>query len=332
MFLVIHHPASTIALLTSLASICLAAAPPKPIAPDVRSSNIPITTTTFADIDPRFEVHPIFWGPKIQSMACLMNAVNALTNMALQDIRAPMGKTTYELADHPNSAITLLPENWQQRGQIERRFAVWGLFLAVYAMSTTGNYHCNTFHLLWDDKEVGTLGFSKGIITQSPSNTSDPPSQGLLTLDNTTTPSLLIPNTTASTSNTPILRISILFLPAVLPLQNFFMTVLSALAELAAFRNKDTGLEHFTPDAAPVPASVAFYAWRTTRKVRVPLITARHIIETLGHLPALMLERRKFSEADIMMKIDGMNAGLGRLRNVVERGEERWGWGNGTVA
>jgi len=61
-------------------------------------------------------------------------------------------------------------------------------------------------------------------------------------------------------------------------------------------------------------------------------MTARHIIETLGHLPALMLERRKFSEADILMKVDGMNAGLGRLRNVDERGEERWGWGNGTVA
>jgi len=326
MFLVIHHPASTIALLTSLASICLAAAPPKPIAPDVRSSNIPITTTTFADIDPRFEVQPIFWGPKIQSMACLMNAVNALTNMALQDILAPMGETTYELADHPNSAITLFPENWQQRGQIERRFAVWGLFLAVYAMTTTGNYHCNTFHLLWDDKEVGTLCFSRGIITSS---ANDPQRQGLLSLDNTSTPLLL---STASTSNSPVLSISILFLPTVFPLQNFFMAVLSALTELAFFKNKDVGIEHSTPDVAPVPASVAFYAWRTNPKAQVPLITPRHIIETLGHVPALMLARRKFSEADIMMRLDRVDAGLGRLRNVDESGGSVQGTRNVTVA
>jgi len=267
-----------------------------------------------------------------------MNAVNALTNMAIQDIRAPMGETTYVHAEHPNNAITLLPNKWQQRGQIERRFAVWGLFLAVYAMTTTGNYHCNTFHLLWEGKEVGTLGFSKGILAQSPSsapNASDPQSQGLLSLDNTTTiatPSLPIQNSTASTSNTPTLRISILFLLTVLPHQNFFMAVLSALTELAAFKNKDIGIEHFTPDAAPVPASVAFYAWRTTPKVRISLITARHIIETLGHLPGLMLERRKFSEADILMKIDGMDAGLGRLRNVDESGGSVQGTRNVTVA
>lgn len=332
MFPIIHHPALTIALLTSLTSICRAAAPPIPIAPNVDSFNMSVVGTTFSDIDARFEVHPIFWGPKLKSIACLINAVNAMTHMALQDIRTPLGEITWEHADHPNNAITLLPANWQKHGQIERRFAVWGLFLAVYTMTFTGNYLCNTFHLLWDGEQVGTLGFSKGIITQSVLPVFNASDQGLLSFDDTTRPPLQTQNNTASPSNSPVLSISLIFLPPVISIQNFFMAVLSALTELAIYRNKDVGIEHFTPDVAPVRASVAFYAWRLNPRVRVPPITARHIIETLGHMPALMLARSKFSEADIVMRLDKIDAGLGRLRRVDERGGVGRGSGNVTVA
>lgn len=242
-----------------------------------------------------------------------MNAVNAMTNMAIQDIRAPMGETTYQHADHPNSFITLLPQNWQQRGQIERLFAVWGLFLAAYTMTTTGNYHCNTFHLVWDGKEVGTLGFSRGVIMQSPSSAPNASDQGLLSLNHTTTPLLL---STSSTSDFPHLGVSIKFLPAVTPIQNFFMIVLGALTELANFQNKNTGIEYFAPDPAPIPAFVAFFAWETNR---VSLMTARHIIETLAHVPTLMLARGKFSEANVVLKLDGVEAGFGRFRNIDAR-------------
>ncbi len=110
------------------------------------------------------------------------------------------------------------------------------------------------------------------------------------------------------------------------------MAILSALIEFVVFENKDIGIEHFNPDVAFVLASLAFYAWEVQPKAWAPLITPRHIIETLGHVPGLMRARSKFSEADIMMRLDRVEAGLGRLRNTDDRNGGAWGSGNVTVA
>jgi len=268
-----------------------------------------------------------------------MNAINAMTNMATQDMHETMGMTTFELDDYPNNAIALLPRNWQRVGLIERRFAVWGLSLAVYTMTGRGDYHCSTFHLLWEGIEVGTLGFSKGIIARpqlsASNNASDLQSQGLLSLDNTTaigTPLLHIQNSTADISNRPILSSNVFPLPTVLPLEDFFMTVIGALTRLAAHKDKDAGVVDFAPDVAPIPASVSFSAWSSKSISRPPFITARHIIETLGHLPAVMLARKRFSEVDIIMKLDGVDAGLGQLRKLDGTGGSAQRTSNVTIA
>lgn len=55
-------------------------------------------------------------------------------------------------------------------------------------------------------------------------------------------------------------------------------------------------------------------------------------METLAHLPALMLARGKFGAADILMKLDRVEAGVGQLRNLDGRGGFVQGRRNVTVA
>lgn len=50
-------------------------------------------------------------------------------------------------------------------------------------------------------------------------------------------------------------------------------------------------------------------------------MTYRHVIETLAQLPRIMYEDRKFSEADIEIRLDGVEVGLGFLRRTPIRKE-----------
>ncbi|KAG7002422.1 hypothetical protein G7Y79_00027g061140 [Physcia stellaris] len=250
-------------------------------------------------------------------------AVDITATLALQNFHEDMTEALFEIEGEPGVVITVLPKNWHLHGEMERRFAVWGLYLAVFDMTKRSKYFCSTFHLLWDDEEVGTLGFSKGVVRQSGSPTSieSPQNQGLLSLNSSIplkTTSLRSLNDTVSPAFTlmakPVLSINVDLKNIILPINNVFIGIVGALTDLASFTNKDARVNSYSYNQAPVPAFVAFTTLGFRPVVGPLFMTYRHVIETLAQLPHIMFDDRKFSEADIELKLDGVEVALGRLR------------------
>ena len=275
--------------------------------------------------DERFQVTPVYWGPRLRSTECLFSANDAMANLALNDFYGDLVETIFEFKDQPGVAIAVLPVNWHQGGEMERRFAVWGLYLAVFDMTKRSQYNCNTFHLFWDEKEVGTLGFARGVIRQS-TLTADhnAKSQGLLSLSNTTatTTALSLPfshgvNTTATDLvDEVVFAIDIQLRGKMMPINDVFIVVLGALSDLAAFNIKDGRVTSYSYRQAPVEAYVSFASPGYRPLSPPPFMTYRHVIEAVAHLPVVMYDRRVFSEADIILKLNNVDVGMGLLRKL----------------
>ena len=316
------QPAFTIIFLISLASICHATVLPQTNGLSLGSLNWPNSNATLGIPDSRFRLSATYWGPKLRSIDILLLAVNAMTNMALRDFNEAMGESGFEMAQHPNAAITVLPNHWQWGGEMDRRFSVWGLFLAVYDISKGENFRCATFQLHWDGREVGTITFSRGVIGRlqlPPSRANDLESKGLISVGNTTTITpfaLNSQNGTLGVKTDPIMSIYVEFVNSVIPIRNVFITVLGALSELAAVTHKDSRVLAFIYDEAPCPTLISFTTWTKPSKSRPPYLTHRHVIETLGYIPSFLYEKGKFSEVDITIKLDNINSGLGLLRKM----------------
>lgn len=326
--------ARAIAVSASHIAICFAAPPPQTITPSEGSFNFPEANTILNGLDPRFMIRPIYWGPKLDSIVSLQNAVNAMANMALRNTEEGMRDTTFKLDGSPNNAITVFPNRWQVGGQITRKFVIWGLLRAVYDMTSKNKYQCNTCHLLWQGVEVGTLGFSRGVIAASQTSAGDYQSRGLLSLDNDTAlgpSSLQTQSSPVNVNHTPVLSVDVEPRPLVLQINDVFMTILGAMGNLAAYPNKDESIYHFHSDWPGTPAFVSFSTRELKPRSKPPFMTCRYIVESLAVLPSIMLNRRKFSEVDIVLKLDGVEAGVGLLRRLHRPGLDQ-GTPNVTVA
>lgn len=307
-------------LAISLASIYSAAILSPVSAPSLEPSNTRNSSTTLSVPDERFQVEASYWGPKLQSMRCIFNTINAITNMALGEFYGDMGETTFELDEEPGVAITIMPHNWQQFGRMERRFAVWGIYLAAFDMTKKSGYGCSTFHLLWDEKEVGTIAFSRGVIRPlgqlaTSSASSKTQSQGLLSLSNTTA-ATIYRNSTRDLNAGSILSINVDLQNTIVPIGDIFLVVVGALSDLASVPNKDGRVKTYTYTQAPVPAWLSFTTLGFNPRRRPPYMTYRHIIETLAQLPHIMYADRKFAEADVVVALNGVDVGMGILRKV----------------
>ena len=316
------HSKFPLAFFLALASTCLTATLLQTNATSAGSIDLPDANATLGIPDPRFSFRAFYWGPKLRSTSCLMNAVNAMTNMAIPDFSEQLGETVFEMTSQPGVAITVLPKDWERGGEMQRKFAIWGLYLAVYNMGKGDKYQCNTFHLFWKGKEVGTIGFSRGVVGRPQtalSEVNDLKSQGLLPVSKNATLTPSIPksrNSILGLKAEPVLSLRIKFFATNIPIFDIFVTILGALSDIASFDNLDAPVMAMIFDTR-LPTYLSFTTWDKPSESRAPFMTNRHIIEALGYLPDVMFEERKFSEADITIKLDGIESGLGVLRKVL---------------
>ena len=317
------HSLFSLAFVHGLASVCLAVVLPPIDTLSIESLGLHKTRADFGTMPEKgFEIRVVHWGPKLQTTRCFINAVIAMANMALRQIHGLMGETVFTMEDQPGVAISVLPFNWHLGGQMPRKYAVWGLFLAIYTMVKKANFQCNTIHLLWKRREVGTINFSRGVVRQPQPDkleSNDPRSEGLLSVDSITSTILPLPlphlqNSTGSLKIGPELSLDVELLDTIIPIHNVFVTVLGGLMDLAHFDDKDAAVLAMIFDTMPVPTYLSFTTWDTPSKAEPPYMTNRHVIEALAFLPQYMYEQRKFSEADVTVKLDNVRCGLGLLR------------------
>ena len=312
-----------IALLIRLQS-CFAAYLPQPNASSQPLSVPSNSNNTLTIPDERFSMTPSYWGPKLRSTGCLFAANDAMANLALSNFYEEIVETIFEFDDQPGVVIAVLPADWLKGGKIERRFVVWGLYLAVFDMMKRSVYTCNTFHLFWEGKKVGTVGFARGIIRQSTITAADSAakSQGLLSLsDITTTTTTALPPFAGGASvsrtsliNDEVLSVNIDLTGKTMPINSVFIVGLGAMSDLAAIDNKAGRFSTYHYRQAPVQAFMSFASFGHQPDSPPPFMTYRHVIETVAHLPVVMFDRRMFGEADMILKLNNVDVGMGLLR------------------
>ena len=112
-----------------------------------------------------------------------------------------------------------------------------------------------------------------------------------------------------------------------MPINNVFIVVLGALSDIAAVSNKDGRVSTYSYRQAPVLAFVSFATLGYDPLGPPPFMTYRHVVEALAHLPVVMYDRRVFSEADMLLRLDDKEVGMGLLRELRPRGGEGGGGG-----
>lgn len=94
----------------------------------------------------------------------------ALRHVALEDFNGFMPGHHFYTDKFPNTPINLVAR-W---GQIQRKYVVWGLLLALAFMTEETGLCVTSFRLLWQEIEIGSVGFGiPGVISQAPEGPSD---------------------------------------------------------------------------------------------------------------------------------------------------------------
>ena len=297
-------------------------ATPSGVAPTAESIGFPGGNDSLGVPDERFQVDMLGWGPPLKSTALLFDAVHAMANMAQGDFHEDIVDTTWALEDVPNMAITILPEGFEKGRSIQRRFAVWGLYLAVFDITKSKVFQCSTARLLWRGKMVGRLVFSKGVLQGPEPITISAEKDGSLTLGERVSapvPPIAWTNSTTILSANAVFSINVVLRPTNMPINDIFVGVLGALSDLAAYNNKDSRVMSYSFKETPVPAYFSFTTFGLKPLSQRPYMTYWHIIETLAQLPTIMYERGKFSEADVALKVNGIDVGIGILTKMRPR-------------
>jgi len=102
--------------------------------------------------------------------AYFYNTIMALRQVALEDFNGDMLGQHFNTNKFPDTPINLVARG----GQIQRKYVVWGLLLALAFMTEETGLCVTSFRLLWQEIEVGSVGFGiPGVISQAPEGRSD---------------------------------------------------------------------------------------------------------------------------------------------------------------
>ena len=160
-----------LSLLTLLPSVAYTAAvQPNTNAISPQIDSVPdqlANATGLSWVDPRLTIDPEVGTGAINDISAYMNALSLLSILAIKDFDGTLTSTLHaSIAPWNDVKISI-----QRVGQapLPRRFAIWGLFRAIYSLSKT-SFTNSTITLQYDGQPVGTVLFRSA----TPPNALDP--------------------------------------------------------------------------------------------------------------------------------------------------------------
>ncbi|MDI1485864.1 MAG: hypothetical protein OHK93_004053 [Ramalina farinacea] len=147
---------SLLALLPSVVST--AAVQPNTNAISTQINSVPdqiANATGLSWVDPRLTIDPEAGAGAVNEISAYINALGLLSALAIKDFDSTLTSTlSASIAPWDDVKISI------QRGQapLPRRFAIWGLFRAIYYISKTAPTN-STIGLQYDGQPVGTILF-----------------------------------------------------------------------------------------------------------------------------------------------------------------------------
>lgn len=297
-------------------------------------------TTSIGDgrggIDPRFSIRYRVGDIPLRPLACLMNAVNAMTNLALEDFDGSMGPVVARLPSYPDVVIRNEAAS-PSPGTMPIRYILWGIW--SFALFVLGHDIVQTMllTLAFDGAVVGYLMVEKPdseiLMLAGSSEHGDAEFRGrrsevalparplsktladLTMMSNTT--SLSLTNTTTP-SHADNLRVFIH--AAGQPLTNiqFFLPILAGLGYVSRFPSTSP-VEGFKLRPAPATSDtwIEFRDFGPQPRTEAPFFEYRWVAMALGELTGQMVLLGEWREAVVVMQVDGISVGDGWIRKDV---------------
>lgn len=265
-------------------------------------------------IDPRFSVEIECGQSTLPGMSVLMNAVHAMTDLALEDFHEPIVPIAYSLDRFPE--VTIAPKATAPGGAIQTRFIVWGLYQGIVEMNRMKKSQKAVFTLKWEAVIVGhilvagpraELSGVQGNVTESIRRRSR-----IRATSRTEEMAQNSPNATR-TSNDQSLTVSFVPTGPALTGYEVLITVLYALAYAAQYPSAEA-VEAFKLQPSDAKNMYLGIVGAGT----TPFFQYRWVIETLDKIPRYMLYQGRFSGATFRMYIGGVEVGQGQMF------KERW--------
>ena len=308
-------PAIIFPILLSL-SVTIAAVVILPLSNKASISPNATSAPRIAAIDPRFTTTYEPGPARLSATSTLMNAVNAMMELALENFTEPILARDYESPGYPE--VVIVPVRLTPGYRVEARFLLWGIWEGIRWMIGRRSFQDLVVGAYWDGVLVcriwikrspgalriagnsSTLGLTAGSEKIRIGNATVEATQGVSMID------------IGSSLNDQHLTVSVIGVGEALGITEVFVAIFAALEYMAHFPSTDevVGFQ-ISPDHEDTMIGIIEHA--LTPPVRPPILEYQWVILSIGQIPEYMLLQRRFTEVIIEIAVDGVPLGEGFL-------------------
>lgn len=302
------------------------------------NTSSPVTNLTWGPVPLEFKVRPdIVLPAQFPEEAAFINIVHAMKEIAHGDFQGAMTAQDFSTARYPEPHIRLTAPLGSST--LKRGYVIWGLYGALLYMYNDMGFQVSHYTLLWNDEEVGGIGFGDPFgdaldyraidarIRQDngiPDNI-DPPASGKRIWAGTELAGTAdTPASDIQTLNTTLTdlasRLSVTFTWAgrTMDKDDMFLSIIWTLL-MAAMHPSNTRIRHlWTP--SDQESSCSFTASATTRTTS-PFLQYFWIVEAVAKAADYLVERKTYRQLSITMKVDEIAIGRSLFFYRAGRGE-----------
>ncbi|KAL2038456.1 hypothetical protein N7G274_008795 [Stereocaulon virgatum] len=273
-----------------------------------------LNTIAASGVDPRFDIGYTFDTPVLPVTPCLMNALAAVSELAVEDFTGNVTPRTYTLTDYPS--VSIVTDATVTSKTIEIRFVLWGIWKGIQYMISRNNFRNALLTLMWKGALVGYVfiirsGTVLGIIRNNDNPTLSQRSDVSSTSDNTANLSKLNRSMIMTyPADEATLAVSFTFGGGTLTIYEVFFTVLSALASLAE-TPRDRRLRHVSLSPEHYNTTLAIFAPREAPQTSAPILNCEKTLVAMAMIPRFMVQRSDYREVVIIIRENGILIGKG---------------------
>ena len=258
-------------------------------------------------------------GPKLRTTSCLVNAVAALKELALGDWdRKIIDGTEYRLDSYPE--VSIIVTTSKRLRNIKAGLLTWAICLGVQEMITKKKFEFAQIEISWYGLKLGWVQVVNHppraglIVEQRQSNeTLDMGNKSVTLLSTSRSANITNLVATDNADDPAEARLNVTFEPydGTLGVYDVFVPVMHGLTDLAKIPS--------TVESAGLMISVnGFKSYlcfvpETPPRTNPPVLQYGWLVRTIARIPTYMLENGRFSKVKIIIKVDEVIVGYGRM-------------------
>ena len=277
------------------------------------------STLSIPHLPEGFDVKYEIGGPKLRVTSCLMNAVAALKELSLGEWDGKIiDGTEYMLDSYPE--VSIIVTTLKRKRSIKAGYVTWALCYGMYDMVSKNKFEFAQFEMWWQGQKLGwvqivnhpprpglTVEQRQSYAKQDLGNKSATWSSAnkLASITNVVIPDNVNDPTDA--------RLNVSFAPYgdKLGIFDVFVPVIRGLADMAKIPNSygSSGLI-ISLDGFD---GIMCFSPSLPLRTRPPTLNYGWLKRTIARIPTYMLGRGRFGEISIIITVDGVNVGYGRM-------------------